>query len=165
MAKIELLFGAPKNLKDEIEIEEDAYGWDVCIETAVIRRFQFWIKHLSKTRKNGDNFFDLLLYIECNQMLKLPKLSSGVYRHKGFVLPKLIIHGDHGIDKKNSGKVLLTEKHINSIGTGFEGEIGFEYFEYTRTGSINNLADSPIYLLGKEAHIYDGGKFYNAKAQ
>ena len=79
------------------------------------------------------------------------------------MLPKLIIHGDHGIDKKNSGKVLLTEKHINSIGAGFEEEIGFEYFEYTRTGSINNLADSPIYLLGKEAHIHDGGKFYKAK--
>jgi hypothetical protein len=165
MAKIELLFGGPNNLKDEIEIEKDAYAWDICIETAVIRRFRRLINGLSITRKNGDNFFSLLLYIECNQMLKLPKISSGVYRHNGFVLPKLIIHGDHGIDQKSEQSVLLSDKHINGIGKGFEEEIGFEYFEYTRTGSINNLSNAPIYLLGKEAHIYDGGKFYKAKTQ
>jgi hypothetical protein len=163
MAKIELLFGGPNNLKDEIEIEEDAYGWDVCIETAAIRRFQIWIKHLSKTRKNGDNFFSLLIYVECNIMLELPKITSGVYRHNGFVLPKLVINGDHGKDQKNGSKVLLTDKHINAIGKNFEEEIGFEYFEYIRTGSINNQSNSPIYLLGKEEHIYDGGKFYKAK--
>ena len=165
MAKIELLFGAPNLFIDEIEIEKDAYAWDICMETAVIRRFQSSINRLSITKKNGDNFFSLLLYIECNQMLKLPKLSSGVYRHNGFVLPKLIIHGDHGKDKKNGSKVLLTEKHINAIGNGFEENLGFEYFEYTRTGSIQNLANSPFYLLGKEAHTEDGGKFYKAKAE
>jgi len=163
MAKIELLFGAPNNLKDEIEIEEDAYGWDVCIETAVIRRFQIWINHLSKTRKNGDNFFSLLVFVECSIMLELPRLSSGVYRHNGFVLPKLIIHGDHGKDKKTSGIVLLADHHINAIGKGFEESIGFEYFEYSRTGIISNQSHPPIYPLGKEEHIYDGRKFYKAK--
>ena len=165
MAKIELLFGAPNLFIDEIEIEKDAYAWDICMETAVIRRFQSSINRLSITKKNGDNFFSLLIYIECNQMLKLPKLSSGVYRHNGFVLPKLIIHGDHGKDQNNGGIVFLSDHHINAIGNGFEENFGFEYFEYTRTGSIKNLAGSPIYLLGKEAHIYDGGKFYKAKAQ
>lgn len=165
MAKIEILFGAPNNLKDEIEIEEDAYGWDVCIETAVIRRFGIWIDYLTKTKKGDNNFFELLVFVECHIMLELPKVSSGVYRHNGFVLPKMVIHGDYGKDKKNGGIALLADHHINAIGKGFEENIGFEYFEYTRSGVINNQSNSPIYLLGKEEQIYDEGKFYKVKTQ
>jgi len=130
MARIELLFGGPIAHDEEISVENYAYNWDVSIETAVIRKFKSWISHLAnKTSDKGDTFFELLLYIGINEMLKLPKISAGTYRHKGFVLPKIIIHGNCGVDKQTGNSVLLKEDYVNIIGSNFEGEIGYEYFE------------------------------------
>ncbi|MBT8585464.1 hypothetical protein G6655_02925 [Polynucleobacter paneuropaeus] len=131
MAKIELLFGGPIAHDEEMSVENYAYNWDVSIETAVIRKFKSWISYLSSKSDDKDNtFFELLLFIGINQMLKLPKITSGTYCHKGFVLPKIIIHGDHGVDKQTGNSVSLTESCINIIGNNFEDEIGYEYFEY-----------------------------------
>lgn len=131
MAKIELLFGGPIAHDEEISVENYAYNWDVSIETAVIRKFKSWISSLSIKSDDKDNtFFELLLFIGINQMLKLPKITSGTYSHKGFVLSKIIIHGDCGVDKQTGNLVSLTESYINIIGGNFEEEIGYEYFEY-----------------------------------
>ena len=135
MSRIELLFGGPTSLKDEIEIEEDAYGWGISIEAAVIRRFRSTANRLVKTNKNGDRFFELIVFVETIQKLTLPKMSSGIYRHNGFVLPKLIIHDEYGIDQKSGEKVPLLEKHINAIGNGMEEHFGYEYFEYVLAGT------------------------------
>ena len=62
-------------------------------------------------------------------MLKLPKITAGTYRHRGFVLPKIIIHGNYGVDKQAGNSVLLTESYVDIIGCNFEDEIGYEYFE------------------------------------
>lgn len=132
MTRIELLFGAPTALKDEIEIEEDAYAWGISIETVVIRRFRSSVNHLVKANKQGDHFFELIVFVETTQMLSLPKMSSGMYRHNGFVLPKLIIHEQFGIDKQSKEKVPLLEKHIHAIGNGMEEHFGYEYFESVR---------------------------------
>ena len=130
MARIELLFGGPIAHDEEISVENYAYNWDVSIETAVIRKFKSWISNLAnKTSDKGDTFFELLLYIGINEMLKLPKITAGTYRHKGFVLPKIIIHGNCGVDKQTGNSVLLTERYANIIGGNFEDEIGYEYFE------------------------------------
>ena len=143
MAKIELLFGGPIAHDEEISVENYAYNWDVSIETAVIRKFKSWICYLSIKSDDKDNtFFELLLFIGINQMLKLPKITSGTYGHKGFVLPKIIIHGDCGIDKKKGNSVPLTANYINLIGNNFEDEIGYEYFEYRQiqTGRLPQLS-------------------------
>jgi len=130
MARIELLFGGPIANDEEILVENYAYNWDVSIETAVIRKFKSWISHLAnKTSDKGDTFFELLLYIGINEMLKLPKITAGTYCHKGFVLPKIIIHGNCGVDKQTGNSVLLKEDYVNIIGSNFEDEIGYEYFE------------------------------------
>ena len=164
MSKIELLFGGPLSDYEEVSVENYAYSWDVSIETAVIHQFRHWVNHLSKS-KNGDkdNFFELLVYIDTNQMLKLPKISAGIYRHNGFVLPKMIIHGDYGIDKTTGQSIFLAEEHINAIGRNFEDEIAYEYFEYQRSGVVKILKGQTTYLLGDKPHIFDAGKFYKAK--
>jgi len=120
MAKIELLFGGPITVKEEISVENYAYNWDVSIETAAIRLFSFWINNLSIDKNDGDTFFELLLFIGINQMLRLPKITAGTYRHRGFVLPKMIIHGDYGVDKKTGQSILLRDWHININGEFFE---------------------------------------------
>ena len=125
-----MLFGGPIAHDEEISVENYAYNWDVSIETAVIRKFKSWISNLAnKTSDKGDTFFELLLYIGINEMLKLPKITAGTYRHKGFVLPKIIIHGHCGVDKQTGNSVLLKEDYVNIIGRNFEDEIGYEYFE------------------------------------
>ena len=130
MAKIELLFGGPIAHDEEISVENYAYNWDVSIETAVIRQFKSWISNLAnKTSDKGDTFFELLLFIGINEMLKLPKITAGTYRHRGFLLPKIIIHSNCGVDKQTGNSVLLTEGYANIIGSNFEDEIGYEYFE------------------------------------
>ena len=164
MAKIELLFGGPTSQEEEITVEKYAYNWDVSIETAVIHQFRFWINHLSRKKNDDDDtFFELLLFIGSNQMLRLPKITSATYRHRGFVLPKMIIHGDYGIDKETNQAVFLTERHINLIGSNFQDEIAYEYFEYQRRGSVRAQKDQMIYLLDNKPHIFDEGKFYKAK--
>ena len=136
MAKIELLFGGPIAHDEEISVENYAYNWDVSMETAVIRKFKSWISYLSSKSDDKDNtFFELLLFIGINQMLKLPKITSGTYSYKGFVLPKIIIHGDRGVDKQTGNSISLTESCINIIGNNFEDEIGYEYFEYRQIES------------------------------
>lgn len=140
MAKIELLFGGPIAHNEEISVENYAYNWGVSIETAVIRKFKSWISYLSIKSDDKDNtFFELLLFIGINQMLKLPKITSGTYVHKGFVLPKIIIHGDRGVDKQIGNSVSLTESCINIIGNNFEDEIGYEYFEYRQISPADSL--------------------------
>lgn len=125
-----MLFGGPIAHDEEISVENYAYNWDVSIETAVIRKFKSWISNLAnKTSDKGDTFFELLLYIGINEMLKLPKITAGTYRNRGFVLPKIIIHGNCGVDKQTGNSVLLTESYANIIGSNFEDEIGYEYFE------------------------------------
>lgn len=164
MGKIELLFGGPTTLREEIAVEDYAYGRDTSIETAVIRQFHNWIEFLfAKRTDKDDGFFELLLFIDTNQMLKLPRISAGIYRHRGFVLPKMIIHGDHGVDKETRELIFLSERHINIIGNNFEEHIEYEYFEFQRSGLIKTKKDQSIYLLGSQPHIYDAGKFYKAK--
>jgi hypothetical protein len=136
MTKIELLFGGPSTHSEEISVENYAYSWGISIETAVIRQFRSWIGGLSnKTDDQGNTFFELLLFIGVNEMLRLPKITAGTYRHRGFVLPKMIIHGNHGIDKRTGNTVFLTEAYINTIGSNFEDEIGYEYVEYRQIES------------------------------
>ncbi len=131
MAKIELLFGGPSTHDEEISVENYAYSWDISIETAVIRQFRSWISGLSnKTDDQGNTFFELLLFIGANEMLRLPKITAGTYCHKGFALPKMIIHGNRAVDKRTGNSILLTESYVNTIGSNFEDEIGYEYFEY-----------------------------------
>lgn len=136
MAKIELLFGGAVAHDEEISVENYAYNWDLSTETAVISKFKSWISYLSnKSDDEGNTFFELLLFIGINQMLKLPKITSGTYGHNGFVLPKIIIHGDCGVNKQTGNSLPLTESYINIIGSNFEDEIGYEYFECRK---INN---------------------------
>ena len=140
MAKIELLFGGPIAHDEEISVENYAYNWDVSIETAVIKKFKSWISYLSvKSDDAGNTFFELLLFIGISKMLKLPKITAGTYSHRGFMLPKIIIHGNRGVDKKTGNTVLLTESYINIIGGNFEDEIGYEYFEYRQIARVDSL--------------------------
>ena len=140
------------------------YNWDVSIETAAIRKLKSWISNLAnKTNDEDDNFFELLLFIGINEMLRPPKITAGTYRHNGFVLRKMIIHGDYGIDKETNQSIFLSESHINLIGSYFEGEIAYKYYENQLCGAVSAPKDQMIYLLDDKPHVFNDGKFYKAK--
>lgn len=145
MAKIELLFGGPTTSREEISIENYAYDWGTSIETAVIKSFHRWIEFLlNKKTDHGDGFFELLLFIDTNQMLKLPKISAGTYRHNGYVLPKMMIHGDYGVVKETGDLVFLSEQLVNFIGSNFEEYVEYEYFEFHRSAMVASKQPSEV---------------------
>lgn len=132
MSKIELLFGEPTTLN--LEIESYAYDFNVSIETALLRTFQSTVRSLAKkTNDRGDTFFELLLFVSSHQLLRLPKITTGVYRHNGFIYPKIVLNRDRGLNKKTGELVFLTNAHINGIASEFQDEFPYEYFELLRS--------------------------------
>ena len=70
--------------------------------------------------------------LEINRKLEKGKVTTGVYRHKGFVYPKIVIHGDTGIYKDSSKRFFLSDEYINYIGTEMDKEFDYEYFGFKR---------------------------------
>lgn len=163
MAKIELYFGHPQDEKNLDIIEDHAYNQNINIETAVIRGFQSLHQILNNRNKDNDTFFELILVCGYSTWSTLPKITTGVYRHRGFVYPKLVIHGDTGIFKDTSEIFFLSDEYINFIGEEVEKEFDYEYFGLQRLGKASYANNDVIYHLGNKPHIYHEGNFIEVK--
>ena len=62
MAKIELYFGNPTTDKEWEMVEAESRAGDICIESAVIQDFYSIVKPLLVKTKDGDNYFELVIY-------------------------------------------------------------------------------------------------------
>ena len=113
MAKIELYFGHPQDEENIDSIENRACNQDINIETSVIRGFQSLHKILTRRNEDNDTFFELVLICGFSIFCQFPKVTTGVYRHSGFVYPKIVIHGDTGIYKDSNKRFFLTDEYIN----------------------------------------------------
>lgn len=162
MAKIELYFGHPQQDKHWDGVEECAYNHDVNIETAVIRGFQA-VNSVTTRQYEQGNYFELVLMSLTKCLYKLPLITTGVYKHKGFVYPKLIIHGDILKDGDSGKKTFLKDEHIEYIGKNFDDDFDYEYFEFKRIGRTSFLNDEVIYHLRNKPHIYHEGNFIEVK--
>ena len=163
MAKIELYFGHPQCEENLNGFENVVCYQDINIETAVIRGFQDL--HRVLTRRNGDNdtFFELVWIYGFSIYCKFPKVTTGVYRQRGFVYPKLVIHGDTGIHKESRKRFFLSDEYINFIGTEMDKEFDYEYFGLKRFGKASLVKDEIIYHLKNKPHIYHEGNFIEVK--
>jgi len=112
MAKIELYFGNPTTEKEWEMVEAEASAGGVCIESAVIRDFNSIVQPLLVKTREGDNYFELVLCRLFDVLVELPTISVGKYRHNGFILPEMIIHGEYASDKYTHEKVILTARMI-----------------------------------------------------
>jgi len=163
MAKIELYFGHPQNDKNLDSIEDHAYYQNINIETAVIRGFQSLHQVLTKRNENNETFFELILIRGFSIWCKFPKVTTSVYRDRGFVYPKLVIHGDTGINKESSEIIFLSDEYINYIGMEVDKEFDYEYFGFKRLGKASLVRDEVIYHLRNKPHIYHEGNFLEIK--
>jgi len=163
MAKIELYFGNPTTEKEWEMVEAEAYAGDICIESAVIQDFYSIVKPMLVKTKEGDNYFELVIYRLFDVLVALPRITMGAYRHNGFVLPKMIIHGEYAEDKETHEKIMLSDKMIEDLGREFEYKWNFEYFDFKRMGKVEVLENELIYLLKNKPHVYRFGSFMQAK--
>ena len=159
MAKIELLLGGPTTAEREDEIEELLYDLNINMESAVILRVKALIKWLSGSNKDDQNYIDLVATDEMNQPVQLPTISFGIYSHRGYVLPKMIINGFHLLSSETGERRFISNKLIDAIGHYLEDTFEFEYWGFERVGKLIPSKFDVIYRLGDKPHIYHSGEF------
>jgi hypothetical protein len=163
MAKIELYFGSPTTEKEWEMVEAEARAGDICIESAVIQDFYSIVRPMLVKTKEGDNYFELVIYRLFDVLVTLPRITMGAYRHNGFVLPKMTIHGECANDKETHEKIMISDKMVEDLGSEFEYKWNFEYFDFKRIGKVEALENEVIYLLKNKPHVYRFGGFMEAK--
>ena len=163
MAKIELYFGHPQQEKSWQGVEDHAYNQNINIESAVIRGFQAVNSVLIKKNADNDTYFELVLISWIGVNCKLPKITTGIYRQRGFTFPKLVIHGDTCKVKSSGEKIFISDEYINCIGNDFDSDFDYEYFGFKRFGKASLVNDQVIYQLGNKPHIYHEGNFIEVK--
>jgi hypothetical protein len=132
MAKIELYFGNPTTDKEWEMVEAEARSGDLCIESAVIQDFYSIVKPLLAKTKDGDNYFELVLFRLFDVLVKLPDITMGAYRHNGFVLPKMTIHGEYAKDKETHEKIMISDQMVEDLGSEFEYKWKLYYLSMDR---------------------------------
>jgi len=113
MGKIELLLGRPTTPEREEQIEELIYDLNVSIEKAVNVRVKALLKWLTRKNKEDQSYLDLVSTVASGRAVQLPKISFGVYRHSGYVLPKIIIKGFHLNEVETGEKRFISNKIID----------------------------------------------------
>ena len=163
MAKIELYFGHPQREENLNGFENVVCNQDINFETAVIRGFQDLHRILTRRNVDNDTFFELILICGFSIFCQFPRVTTGVYRHRGFVYPKIVIHGDTGIYRDSKKRFFLSDEYINYIGTEMDKEFDYEYFGFKRFGKASLVTDEVIYHLRNKPHIYHEGNFVEVK--
>ena len=159
MAKIELYFGHPQREENLNGFENVVCNQDINFETAVIRGFQDLHRILTRRNIDNDTFYELILICGFSIFCQFPRVTTGVYRHRGFVYPKIVIHGDTGIYKDSKKRFFLSDEYINYIGTEMDKEFDYEYFGFKRFGKASLVTDEVIYHLSNKPHIHHEGNF------
>lgn len=159
MAKIELFYGWPTTPEREENIEEWIYDCNINLETAVILKFKSLVNSLSRKNETSDNYFELVVTSITGTQVDLPKISMGTHRHKGFVLPKIVIHGFYMVERASKQREFIGNTLIDSIGSEFEHDFAFDYHSHKRVGKAQALASDVIYSLRNKPHIYHSGEF------
>ena len=163
MAKIELYFGNPTTEKEWEMVEAEARAGDICIESAVIQDFYSIVKPLLVKTKNDENYFELVLCVISGILVTLPAITMGAYKHNGFVLPKMTIHGDYAVERKTHQRIVISKEWIDGLGQEFEYKWNFEYFDFKIIGKVEAQKNEVIYLLTNKPHVYRSGRFIETR--
>ena len=124
VSRIELRFGAASSEWRQEISNKRAIECDVSVERVLNVDFEDMFNS-SWMRKDGDNLFELLIFIKTGEKVNCKNLSFATYIHKGTQYPKVIIHGDYLDIKDINRRLWLNDETINFIGE--EIDLNFEY--------------------------------------
>jgi len=159
MAKIEVFLGGPTTQERADQVEALLSDYNINFETAVIMRAKFLYRWLVKKDSEGLNYFDWFASAEINRSVQMPKISFGIYKHKGYVLPKLVINGFYMKEIDANKKYFICNNMLDRLGHELENEFEFYFYGFKRIGrAIADIGDV-IYHLRSKPHIYHSGEF------
>ncbi len=159
MEKITIFLGNPSCEKEWDFIEDYSYATNSNIETSIIVGFKHLFKKLITPSNSDLNYFELLILAKFDKKIKLPKITLGLYKQRGFTFPKLSIHGYYALDEDTGRPIFIADNFIETIGEDCEQEFSYEYFGFERDGEIKVRLNEVIYLINEEEHIHHNFKF------
>lgn len=128
---IEIRFGGPSTYEKQEFLDRRAIEFDVSIQRAILIEFE----HMFTTnwmRKDEENIFELLFLILTNKKVSCRDVEFGTYRHKKYLYPKIIIHGDSLKLLGSEKEIWITDEHIETIGMELDLYFDYEYIGFER---------------------------------
>jgi mannose-6-phosphate isomerase class I len=110
-----------------------------------------------------ENYFELVICGISGILVTLPAITMGAYKHNGFVLPKMTIHGDYAVERKTHQRIVISKEWIDGLGQEFEYKWNFEYFDFKIIGKVEAQKNEVIYLLTNKPHVYRSGRFIETR--
>jgi hypothetical protein len=163
MAKIEIYFGNPNSEKEWGWVEKFCDSLNIGVEASIFKNFSISFENFAALDEHGKTYFELIIGSINGDRVKLPKMTAGTYKHNGFVLPKLVIHGDHALDIDTNKPIFISDKFIEEIGKDCELDFSYDYYGFKRVGKVSLKTNEVTYLIKDKEHIFHSGNFLEVK--
>lgn len=163
MAKIEIYFGNPNSEKEWNWVEKFCDTLNIGVEASIFKNFSISFENFVALDEQGRTYFELIVSCINGDRVKLPKMTAGTYKHNGFVLPKLVIHGDYAIDIDTNKPIFISDAFIEAIGKDSELDFSYDYYGFKRVGKVSLKTNEVTYLIKDKEHIFHSGNFLEVK--
>lgn len=163
MAKIEIYFGNPNSEKEWNWVEKFCDSLNIGVEASIFKNFSISFENFVALDEQGRTYFELIVSCINGDRVKLPKMTAGTYKHNGFVLPKLVIHGFYAIDKDSNQPIFISDTFIEAIGKDCEQDFSYDYYGFKRVGRVSLKTNEVTYLIKDKEHIFHSGNFLEVK--
>ncbi len=163
MAKVEIYFGNPNSEKEWNWVESFCDSLNIGVEASIFKNFNISLQNFVEVDEKGKTYFELIISCINGDMVKLPKMTAGTYKHNGFVFPKLVIHGDYALDTETKKSIFISDTFIEAIGKECELDFSYDYYGFKRVGKVSLKENEVVYLMGDKEHIFHEGKFLPVK--
>ena len=163
MAKIEIYFGNPNSEKEWGWVEKFCDSLNIGVEASIFKNFSISFENFVALDEQGRTYFELIVSCINGDRVKLPKMTAGTHKHNGFVLPKLVIHGDYAIDIDTNKPIFISDTFIEEIGKDCELDFSYDYYGFKRVGKVSLKTNEVTYLIKDKEHIFHSGNFLEVK--
>lgn len=163
MAKIEIYFGNPNSEKEWNWVEKFCDSLNIGVEASIFKNFSISFENFSALDDQGRTYFELIVSCINGDRVKLPEMTAGTYKHNGFVLPKLVIHGDYAVDIDTNKPIFISDKFIEAIGKDCELDFSYDYYGFKRVGKVSLKTNEVTYSIKEREYIFHEGKFLEIK--
>jgi hypothetical protein len=121
------------------------------------------MKVLTKLNEHNQTYFSLCFTSITGADFSTPKIKTGAYTLNRNRFPKLVIEGDHLIDKDSKRQIFIEDHFIKEIGQCVEEDFDYEFIGFRRSGKVQINKSEIIYLINSKPHMHHNGKFFEIK--